>query len=196
MLLGVATTQRIGGEWPPPPETLLRQFGASEERIRALAARPHIRSVPSVAPIHNAGVIALQTRREAFAMAELYDGIVLDLAVPWVVPETEPDLAIASQWIAFFEDDDGEVTSRGLAAFGLPELLWPSAQGHGVAATSVLTGLAHRLIREWPDRDPVGVITITSADITTGLGRSTGEADIDLVVGYDGSNLVVTVAPE
>lgn len=195
VLLGVATAQRIGGEWPPPPDDLLRQFGASEERIRALSARPYIRSFPSVAPIHIADVIALQTRREAFAEADLYDGIVLDLTVPWVIPSGEPDLAVTAQWVAFLDGDDA-VTSRGLTTFGLPELRWPGTTEQPVPVRSLLIGLAHRLIGHWPDHDPVGVVTVTPADIASALGRPADPAwpDVEVEVSYDGTSLVVTPA--
>lgn len=199
ILLGVATHQRLGSDWPPPPEPLLRRYGASEERVRALAARPHIRTVPSVAPLPQAARAALDTRREAYAMAELHDGIVLDLAIPRILPAQEPDLAVASQWVAFDLVHDN-VQSIGLATFGLPELAWSGTKDQVPETIAVLTGLAHRLIAEWPQNDPVGAATVTLADIAAGLGDPSPaprDRAIDLEISYDGTHLVVssTVPP-
>jgi hypothetical protein len=193
VLLGVATDRRIGSDWPAPPEELLRRYGASEERIRALAARPHIRTVPSVAPLQDAATIALDTRREAVRMADLHDGIVLDLAVPRIVPTGEPDLAMASQWVAF-DLVDQSITSIGLATFGLPEMAWDGTRGAISETVAVLTGLAHRLIAEWPANDPVGPATVTLADIAAGLGDVPAPRDrgIELNLGYDGKQLVIS----
>lgn len=194
VLLGVATDRRMGSDWPPPPEELLRRYGASEERIRALAARPHIRTFPSVAPLENAAAIALDTRLEAGRMADLNDGIVLDLAIPRIVPAGEPDLAVASQWVAFDLVYDS-VESIGLATFGLPELAWAGTKSAVPETIAVLTGLAHRLIAEWPANDPVGPATVTLADIAAGFGDANPaprEYGIDVDISYDGNRLVIS----
>lgn len=194
VLLGVATDRRMGSDWPPPPEELLRRYGASEERIRALAARPHIRTVPSVAPLENAAAIALDSRREAARMADLNDGIVLDLAIPRIVPAGEPDLAVASQWVAFDLMHES-VESIGLATFGLPEMVWAGTKSAVPETIAVLTGLAHRLIAEWPANDPVGPATVTLADIAAGLGDTNPaprDHGIDVDISYDGNRLVIS----
>jgi len=55
---------------------------------------------------------------------------------------------------------------------------------------AVIAGLAHRLIAEWPENDPVGPATVTLRDIAYGLGdleavTTPKDRAIDLVIDYD-----------
>ena len=57
-------------------------------------------------------------------------------------------------------------------------------------ADAVVAGLAHRLIAEWPENDPVGPATVTLRDIAYGLGdpdaiSTPKDRTIDLVISYD-----------
>jgi hypothetical protein len=55
---------------------------------------------------------------------------------------------------------------------------------------AVVAGLAHRLIAEWPENDPVGPATVTLRDIAFGLGdpqaaTTPKDRTLDLLITYD-----------
>lgn len=198
---GVFTTEPLGDDdaWQLPPSALLRRFGATDDDLARLADRPHARLVHRSATTDDAAAMMLAVRLESLALAEAHDGIVLDLAIPRIVdhPASATSLAVARQWIAF-DLDGGDVRSVGLDAFGLPDLL---VRGVETAATAsvlaVLTGLAHRLLAEWPANDPVGPATVTLRDIAQGYGdpeASTAPVEHSLALGIDlaGDDLLVT----
>lgn len=112
-------------------------------------------------------------------------------------------LSHASQWFVFEydADEDGHIMTHGLDQFGLPELHSfgvPSEQK--AMYDAVLTGIAYRLIGEWPALDPVGPATITLRDIAYGLGdpvaaSTPDDRNIDVTLSYaeDENELHVTL---
>lgn len=165
-----------------PPRGMLRRFGASDDELDAVAARSHVTLLHRSGPVATAPADALAARTEAVDLARDLDGVLLDLAVPRVVPLADaPDVAVATQWVGFDiepgpdEDAGPTLSSFGLSTFGLPELRHELSSSDLVpAALAVLSGLAHRMIAEWPEHDPVGPATITLTDVGHGLGDALG----------------------
>ena len=107
-----------------------------------------------------------------------------------LTPE-QVSLAHAQQWYVLDYDDlDRVLRTDGLSQFGLPEVTVVDVERTTHAMTdAVIAGLAHRLIAEWPENDPVGPATVTLRTsptvgdpdaVTTPKDRT-----IDLVIGYD-----------
>ncbi|WP_229051259.1 hypothetical protein [Aeromicrobium sp. Leaf350] len=163
---------------PLPSEALLRRFGADEAQIKAFEARPHARVLHRSGPVGSAATDAVAARREALTLAAQHDGLVLDLSVPRLVTHTvdETDPRAPRQWVALDVEGAGlegtDVVSHGLTTFGLPELRCAAVPLQELPATlAVLTGLAHRLLVEWPQNDPLGRASVTLADIATAMGE-------------------------
>ncbi|WP_344197522.1 hypothetical protein [Aeromicrobium alkaliterrae] len=178
----VVTAQPVGPDVPSPvplpTPALLRRFGADREQLDGLAARPHVQVLHRTGPTASAATDAVAARLEALTIAAQHDGLVIDLAVPRFVthPLEATDPTIAKQWVAMdlapATETSLDIVSHGLATFGLPELrasaVGPASLPAGIA---LLTGLAHRLLVEWPQNDPVGPATITLDDVAAGLGE-------------------------
>lgn len=183
---------------PPPP--LLKRFGATDEQLTRLAERPFARAFVSESPLADAAEILAATRREALQHADEHDGVVVDLTIPRIVTHdaADIDLAVASQWVAVDIDLAAqELSTRGLEAFGLPEVVAREVTGDTmVHLIGLVMGVAHRLILEWPANDPVGPAAITLRDVGRGFGDS--EAEImptepatDVLLSYSDGVLVV-----
>ncbi len=182
-----------------PPAVLLRHFGASEADLARLADRPHSRAVVTDVPVAEAADALLEARLRALDLAGT-DGVVVDLAVPRIVTHDAgaADLSVAAQWVAFELDAD-RLRSRGLEAFGLPEMVVDVADpGSTAAVLAIVTGLAHRLIAEWPANDPVGPASVTLRDVARGFGDPAADdapvvPALDLLVSYASGELLVTL---
>lgn len=194
---GVFTRDPIDGsaDFPAPAAALLKRFGASEEAAQSLVNRPHLRMFMTDAPLADAWSAAGGARRDAGAFAAAHDGVLVDLAVPRIV--ADPAAAGAASWVAVDVDPIG-LTTRGLEAFGLPELRVDGVEAARTASTiAVLLGLSQRLLTEWPDRDPVGPAAVTLHDIALAyddqIDQAGPERSTDLLVAFHGGELVLTV---
>ena len=179
---------------PPSPE-LLRRYGTSEAALARLVSRPHLTLLLHTSDVESAAFVQRDVRTDALRLARQHDGVVIDLGVPRVVEGDADDvsLAHATQWyvVDYAELDAGQLTTVGLTAFGLPEVVVEDVDPSGHAMIgAVLAGLVHRLVAEWPANDPVGTATVTLRDIAYGLGdpgAATTPADrmIDVSIDYD-----------
>lgn len=197
----VATVKRTDDADPPPvpsPELLIAN-GASSDEISALAGRPSHTAIISEAPLAQGMQAERTCRRAAFALAVDHDGVVIDASIPRVLgmQRSYPRLTAATNWF-LFQRDGAQVSTVGLRRFGLPELT--CREGEGPMFDAVLTGLAQRILRDWPSIDPVGPQTVTVRDIAYGYGdRASGGEDptfaraLDLTVSYAGDDDVLEV---
>lgn len=179
-----------------PTEALLRHNGTSELGIHRFRGCPHQHVLTCEAPTAMIADAMRNTRIEALDLAERHGGIVVDLLPPRVLEHRaeQVSLAHAAQWFVFDYDriDAGVLVTDGLDRFGLPEVACHDVSEAGRAMyVAVLTGLAHRLIAEWPSNDPVGRATVTLRDIAYGLGDAESattpkDRTIELDIAYDG----------
>lgn len=178
-----------------PMEFLLRLRGSSDLGMKRLKKRPFQYLLRGESDTAGAAEMALETRLKAIELAEAHDGVVVDMLLPRVVEHssTATSLTHAAQWFVFEydADEDGHIMTHGLDQFGLPEL-----HSFGVPADqkamydAVLTGIAYRLIAEWPANDPVGPATITLRDIAFGFGdpsasSTPNDRSVDVTLAYD-----------
>lgn len=188
-----------------PMEFLLRLRGSSDLGLQRLKKRPFQFLIRGESDTAGAGAMAFETRITALQLAEAHDGVAVDMLLPRVVEHGSlaTTLSNASQWFVFEYDADevGHIMTHGLDQFGLPEL-----HSFGVPAAqramydAVLTGIAFRLIDEWPAKDPVGPATITLRDIAYGFGdpaasSTPNDRSVDVTVAYaeDEDELRVTL---
>lgn len=178
-----------------PMEFLLRLRGSSDLGMQRLRKRPFQFLIRAESDTSGARAMAFETRITALQLAEAHDGVAIDMLLPRVVEHgsAATSLSNASQWFVFEYDADenGHIMTHGLDQFGLPEL-----HSFGVPATqramydAVLTGIAFRLIDEWPAQDPVGPATITLRDIAYGFGEpaassTPNDRSVDVTLAYD-----------
>lgn len=189
---------------PPPSPELLRHYGSSDLAIQRLRSRTHQYVLMRQATLADAAFVMRDSRIDALLLAEQHDGVVIDLGIPRVVEQRsdEVSLAHATQWYAVDYEGllDGHLRTVGLASFGLPEVIVEGVDpaGHAMYGAA-LAGLAHRLIAEWPDNDPVGHATVTLRDIAYGLGdveatATPGDRSIDVTIDYDVDDDVLRVS--
>lgn len=192
------------GDAPLPDERLLRLRGASAEQIEQLRARPRQHVVSDTAGLDQAIHMQLRTRTDAIAVAAEHDGMVLDLLIPAFVPlESDPAMT-AAQWVGFDYDriGDGQITVLGLEAFGLPPVVIDDVEpDHHAMYTAMATGLAQRLLDEWPAHDPLGAATVTLRDIAYGLGdtqaaSTPSDRGVVVDISFDGEQLHVYAADD
>lgn len=182
-----------------PPATLLRRFGASDDDLAALSRRDHAHVFVLDAPLKTVTEQLADTRRAALTFAAEHDGVVVDLLVPRIVSPTQIDPGVVSHWIAL-DLDDGHLRSRGLEAFGLPELRTEVGdEARTGMILAIATGLAQRLITEWPEHDPVGPAAVTLHDIALGFADpepAPREPALDVMIDYTDGALVVTLVDD
>lgn len=182
-------------DFPLPSPSLLRRYGTTDDALERLRGRPHQLLITCHAPTAKMAAAVRDARIHALDLARQHDGVVVELLPPRVL-EFRPDevsLAHAQQWYVLDYDglDEGVLRTDGLSQFGLPEVTVVEVdREQHVMADAVVAGLAHRLIDEWPQNDPVGPATVTLRDIAFGLGdpqASTTPADrtLDLLIDYD-----------
>lgn len=196
-----ATPHEVEGLIAPPSPELLRRYGTSARDLERLSTRKHQLLMMRSVDVGEAALAQHDVRVEALRFAEQHDGVVIDLGIPRVVEGRPEDvsLAHATQWYVLDYDrlDAGELRTLGLTSFGLPEIVLGAVTRDGHAMFSaVLAGLVHRLIAEWPDRDPVGRATVTLRDIAYGLGdpdaaQTPNDRTIDVSIDYSSGQLVV-----
>ncbi|MCW2746991.1 MAG: hypothetical protein JWP10_133 [Nocardioidaceae bacterium] len=179
-----------------PHEDILKAHGATAAQLLRLRGRPHQQVI-----IARTGVaeevrdLAFTNRKRALELAEEHDGVAVDLLQSRIIthPSDETSLANASQWVVLEQDIQGypEVATNGLDQFGLPEarITFPPAENRPML-DAIMMGIAHRLIEEWPQRDPVGPATITLRDIAYGYGQADAattpdDRHIDVTLTYD-----------
>lgn len=182
-------------DFPLPNEALLRKYGSSAAALERLRDRPHQLLITCQAPTKDIAEAVRDARIHALGLASRHDGVVVELLPPRVLELTpeQVSLAHAQQWYVLDYDDldDGLLRTDGLSQFGLPELCVVNVDRATHAMTdAVVAGLAHRLIAEWPENDPVGPATVTLRDIAYGLGdpqavSTPNDRTIDLVISYD-----------
>lgn len=194
---GVFTAEPLPGgtDFPAPADVLLRRFGATDDDLARLAARPHVRMfLTEVAP-DVAAESALAARRDAVDLGAAHDGVVLDLVLPRLV--AAPAGRAAAEWVAVDVDATG-LTTRGLEVFGLPDLRLDGVERDDTAAAiAVLLGVAQRLITEWPANDPVGPAVVTLHDVALAYGdqvdRAEPDRSTDLLIALRDGELVLTL---
>lgn len=178
-----------------PMEFLLRLRGSSDLGMQRLKKRPFQFLIRAESDTAGAGAMAFETRVQALELAEANDGVVVDMLLPRVVEHraTATSLSHASQWFVFEydADEDGHIMTHGLDQFGLPELHSLGVPVEQKAMyDAVLTGIAFRLIDEWPAQDPVGPATITLRDIAYGFGdlaasSTPNDRSVDVTLTYE-----------
>ena len=194
---GVFTRDPIDGsaDFPAPAAALLKRFGAGEEAAQSLVERPHLRMFMTDVPLADARSAAGGARRDAGAFAAEHDGVLVDLAVPRIVEDAAA--AGASAWVAVDVDPLG-LTTRGLEAFGLPELRVDGVEAARTAASiAVLLGLSQRLLTEWPEHDPVGPAAVTLHDIALAyddqIDQTGPERSTDVLIAFHDGELILTL---
>lgn len=148
---------------PPLPAWLQRHLGVQSALVEAVnqAERFAIFSAawpPGWPPVHES-----VARACAGALAADIDAPLVDTFVPKVItsryalatlPDADSQLRLAD-WILVLQSPEGLglwMTTKGLGRFGLPELQVRNVPPQLAAAwTSVLTGLASRLLDQWLD---------------------------------------------
>lgn len=195
---GVFTHEPVDGsaDFPAPAGALLRRFGAAEESVDRLAERPHVRMFMTDVPLDAARDAAGDARRDAAAFAAEHDGVLVDLAVPRIVEDATAEGAAA--WVAVDVDPLG-LTTRGLEAFGLPELRLDDVDTSDAAPSiALMLGVAQRLLTEWPANDPVGPASVTLHDVALAYGdpgddRTESSRRCDLLIALHDRELVLTL---
>lgn len=182
-------------DFPLPSEALLRRYGSSGSALERLRRRQHQLLITCQAPTKDMAEAVRDARIHALQLAAAHDGIVVELLPPRILELTpeQVSLAHAQQWYVLDYDDldEGLLRTDGLSQFGLPEVTVVEVERATHAMTdAVVAGLAHRLIAEWPENDPVGPATVTLRDIAFGLGdpeAATTPKDraLDLLISYD-----------
>lgn len=166
---------------PLPSAALLRHHGTSATALERFEGLRHQRVLHHRVPLERAAEAAVALRVEALRLAEEHDGVVVDLTVPRILELASADVSasVASQWYVLDAAAvlDGRLQTDGLVQFGLPELRVDDvAPSERAVAGAVVAGVAHRLLAEWPDHDPVGPAGITLRDIAHGLGDPQADA--------------------
>ena len=180
---------------PLPHDALLRHHGTSDAAVERLHGCPHQVVLHGRSPVERAGAAVREARVEALELAREHGGVVVDLHTPRVLELDVEDVSLdhATQWYVLDAAAlvEGRLETDGLAQFGLPEVRVAGidAATHAMAG-AVVAGLAHRLIAEWPDHDPVGPATVTLRDVAHGLGdpqaaTTPNDRGLDLCISYD-----------
>lgn len=158
---------------PLPHGALLRSRGSSEAGLARLAGRPHQLVLRRVGPTREAARLLHDARVEALELAARHDGVVIDLLVPRLVEHDAATTSVAhtALWVTidFTRHAEGVLSTAGLRVFGLPELSVAS-DAPPAMLSAVMTGVAHRIVAQWPSQDPVGPEVVTLRDIAYGLG--------------------------
>ena len=178
----VLTPRSLGKDdtLPLPHAALLRHHGTPEAAIEQMEGLRHQHVVHGRVPVAQGAEHARTTRIDVLRLAEQHDGLVIDLTVPRILQLAADEVSLdhATQWYVLDAGAvlDGVLQTDGLVQFGLPEVRITGVEAAAHAATgAVVAGLAHRLIAEWPDNDPVGPASVTLRDIAHGLGDPQAE---------------------
>ncbi|WP_262849218.1 hypothetical protein [Mumia quercus] len=189
---------------PVPPPSLLLARGSSPKAVRFAESLPYATAVTADSSPSEAVETQRRTQAAARALAAEHVGVVVDAAVPRLLTSpSHPDLVRASDWFVLEHPSDDVSTTHGLTRFGLPELVVTDVEdGRLPMYDAVLTGVAQRIVEEWPDNDPVGPATITLRDVARGYGDASAGGDdptlarsVDVTLTYDAEDerIVVTL---
>ncbi|QMW65154.1 hypothetical protein H4N58_13135 [Mumia sp. ZJ1417] len=179
---------------PVPPPSLLLARGSSPKAVRFAESLPYATAVTGESAPGDALETQRRTQATARALAAEHVGVVIDSAVPRLLSTApHPDVVRASDWFVLEHPADDVSTTHGLARFGLPELVVSGIEaGRLPMYDAVLTGIAQRMVEEWPDNDPVGPATITLRDVARGYGDASAGGDdptlersVDVTLTYD-----------
>ena len=175
---------------PLPDRSLLRLRGSAVNDLDLMNDLPFQRMVSRSVGPGAARLAADEALREALQLAQLHDGLVLDLQTPRVV-DTGSTPRPAAQMFTFEYDleDLGTIRTHGLNVIGQPEIILRGVpEDERRMYDMVVVGLVHRLFDEWPEHDPVGPARVTLGDITAGYegGESNqSEQGVDVLIDYD-----------
>ncbi|MGH1565047.1 hypothetical protein [Mumia sp. DW29H23] len=188
---------------PLPPPSLLLARGSSPKAVRFAESLTYATAVTAESDVADALETERRTQAAARALAAEHVGVVVDTAVPRLLgPDApHPDLLCVSQWFVLEHPDETTTTTHGLARFGLPEIRVPDVDGGALPMyDAVLTGVAQRVVEEWPENDPVGPATITLRDVARGYGDAGAGGDdptltrsVDVTLAYDADEDHLTV---
>jgi hypothetical protein len=180
---------------PVPPPSLLLARGSSPKAVRFAESLAYATAVTADSPPSDALETQRRTQAAARALASEHVGVVVDADVPRLLgPEApHPEVLRASEWFVLEHPDETTSTTHGLARFGLPELVVADVGADVLPMyDAVLTGVAQRVVEEWPDNDPVGPATITLRDVARGYGDASAGGDdptllrsVDVTLAYD-----------
>jgi uncharacterized protein YegJ (DUF2314 family) len=131
LLLALVTPRAAGP--PEPGIEFLRHLGPGAEEERLFVDATHVVLVSSLDRIQHPRLGFWATLAASRAIAERLDGVILDPAIPRLLPVEPPDdelpgdgrLVVPRQIIVPFSIDErglGWMTTKGLGKFGLPEL--------------------------------------------------------------------------
>jgi hypothetical protein len=183
---------------PLPDRSLLRLRGSAVNDLDRMEDLPFQRMVSRSVGPGAARLAADEALSEALQLAQLHDGLVLDLQTPRVV-DTDSTPRPAAKMFTFEYDleDLGTIRTHGLNVIGLPEIMLRGVpEDERRMYDMVVVGLVHRLLDEWPEHDPVGPARVTLGDITAGYeGGDSTEADrgVDVLIDYDAQLPALTV---
>ncbi|KAA1420421.1 hypothetical protein FE697_015760 [Mumia zhuanghuii] len=180
---------------PVPPPSLLLARGSSPKAVRFAESLTYATAVSAEGDLSDALTLQRQTQAAARALAAEHVGVVVDAAVPRLLgPQgPHPDVLRAGEWFVLERPEETTTATHGLARFGLPELYVADTGDAALPMVdAVLTGIAQRVIEEWPDNDPVGPATVTLRDVARGYGDASAGGDdptltrsIDVTLAYD-----------
>jgi len=164
---------------PVPPPSLLLARGSSPKAVRFAETLPYATAVSAESAPGDALDTQRRAQEAARALAAEHVGVVVDAAVPRLLSAPpHPDLVRASDWFVLEHPAEDVSTTHGLTRFGLPELIVSGVEASLLPMyDAVLTGIAQRMIEEWPDNDPVGPATITLRDVARGYGDASAGGD-------------------
>ncbi|HET7328790.1 MAG TPA: hypothetical protein VFJ14_16065 [Nocardioidaceae bacterium] len=178
---------------PLPAAALLRAMGASTEALAKLGSATEAALVRSIGGPGMPPGSEMAAYATAQALAEVYDGVLVDTVIPRVVdsPRGVGDDFRLADWVVLphsATDDGLWFTTKGLVRFGMPEL-----QSHCVPESAsnawgaVLTGVAQVLtehlgaaLREDPTRAFVELpaqLDLRLRDIAAGYSDRSRSAD-------------------
>ncbi|WP_332644712.1 hypothetical protein [Aeromicrobium sp.] len=183
---------------PLPDRSLLRLRGSAVNDLDRMGDLPFQRMVSRSVGPGAARLAADEALGEALQLAQLHDGLVLDLQTPRVV-DTGSTPRPAAEMFTFEYDlqDLGTIRTHGLNVIGLPEIILRGVpEDERRLYDMVVVGLVHRLLDEWPEHDPVGPARVTLGDITAGYeggDSNQTEQGVDVLIDYDAQLPALTV---
>lgn len=183
---------------PLPDRSLLRLRGSSVTDLDRMEDLRFQRMVSRSVGPGAARLAADEALNEALQLAQLHDGLVLDLQTPRVVDTGSTPRPAAEMFTFEYDLEDlGTIRTHGLNVIGLPEIILRGVpEGERRMYDMVVVGLVHRLLDEWPEHDPVGPARVTLGDITAGYeGGDSDQAErgVDVLIDYDAQLPALTV---
>lgn len=183
---------------PLPDRSLLRLRGSAVNDLNRMEDLPFQRMVSRSVGPGAARLAADEALSEALQLAQLHDGVVLDLQTPRVVDTGSTPRPAAEMFTFEYDLEDlGTIRTHGLNVIGLPEIILRGVpEDERRMYDMVVVGLVHRLLDEWPEHDPVGPARVTLGDITAGYeggDSNQSEQGVDVLIDYDAHLPALTV---